>query len=270
MQRRAAQSAVMDAAPPALDYAGVRVLRGGVPTIDDVSLSIAAGQLVALTGASGAGKTTLLRLANRLVAADAGNVRLGGEDVATQAPAQLRRGIGYASQGVGLFPHWTVAENIAAVPGLLGWDAAARRAKVAEMLDLVELPRSFAERLPAQLSGGQASRVGLARALAAAPPLLLLDEPFGALDPETRAALGNRLEALHRERRFTALLVTHDLADALLRAERVVVMEAGRIVADATPAELVRSVHPAVRALVDAPLAQAQRLAALQARKAPA
>jgi osmoprotectant transport system ATP-binding protein len=198
-----------------------------------------------------------------MVAADAGQVLVEGRDVATADPATLRRGIGYASQGVGLFPHWTVAENIAAVPRLLKRDATWIAARVAVMLDMVELPRAFADRLPAQLSGGQASRVGLARALAAEAKLLLLDEPFGALDPETRASLGDRLVALHRDHRLTTLMVTHDLADALLRADRVVVMDQGRIVADAPPAALVTDPHPAVRALVASPLDQARRIAAL-------
>ena len=246
-----------------LAYEAAMVRRGAVAVVDDVTLAIPAGAFVALTGASGAGKTTLLRLANRMVAADAGVVRVDGRDVAGGDATELRRGIGYASQSVGLFPHWTVAENIGAVPWLLGWNAARVAARVAALLAMVDLPADFGGRYPRQLSGGQASRVGLARALAAAPKLLLLDEPFGALDPETRASLGDRLLALHREQGLTTVMVTHDLADALLRAERVVVMDGGRVVADAAPAELVRSGHPAVRALVDSPLAQAQRLAGL-------
>ncbi len=246
-----------------LAYAGVTVRRGDTTIIDDVSLSLPLGSFVALTGASGAGKTTLLRLANAMVTPDAGVVRIAGADVSGQPPAQLRRGIGYASQGVGLFPHWTVAENIAAVPWLLRQDRVTIAARVATLLDLVELPRDFGDRFPRQLSGGQASRVGLARALAAAPRLLLLDEPFGALDPETRASLGDRLVALHRDQGLTTVMVTHDLADALLRAERVVVLDKGRIVADGRPAALVASAHPAVIALIASPLDQAQRLAAL-------
>ncbi len=248
---------------PVISYRSVSVVRGGHAIIDDVSLAIARGDFAALTGASGAGKTTLLRLAIAMVAADAGQVLVAGRDVATTDPAVLRRSIGYASQGVGLFPHWTVAENIAAVPRLLQREPAWIAARVAVMLDLVELPRAFADRLPAQLSGGQASRVGLARALAAEPKLLLLDEPFGALDPETRASLGDRLVALHRDQRLTTLMVTHDLADALLRADRVVVLDKGRIVADAPPTVLVTHPHPAVQALVASPLDQARRIAAL-------
>ena len=255
------------ASPPETDallaYAGVTVRRGDTAIIDDVSLDLPSGSFVALTGASGAGKTTLLRLANAMVTPDAGMVRIAGDDVSGQPPALLRRGIGYASQGVGLFPHWTVAENIAAVPWLLRQDRVTIAARVATLLDLVELPRGFGDRFPRQLSGGQASRVGLARALAAAPRLLLLDEPFGALDPETRASLGDRLVALHRDQGLTTVMVTHDLADALLRAERVVVLDKGRIAADGSPAALVASTHPAVIALIASPLDQAQRLAAL-------
>lgn len=257
-------SATLPTAVAMLAYADVTVRRGGVSIIDGVSLSLPAGSFVALTGASGSGKTTLLRLANAMVAPDSGAVHVGGSDVAGRVPSQLRRGIGYASQGVGLFPHWTVAENIAAVPWLLGHDRAAIAARVTTLLDLVELPRSFGDRLPQQLSGGQASRVGLARALAAAPRLLLLDEPFGALDPETRNSLGDRLVALHRDQGLTTVLVTHDLADALLRAERVVVLNRGRVVGDGPPAALVASAHPAVMALMVSPLDQAQRLAALR------
>lgn len=231
--------------------------------MSDVTLDVQAGAFVALTGASGAGKTSLLRLANRLIAVDAGAVRFAGQDVAAVDAVWLRRQIGYAIQGIGLFPHWTVAENIAAVPWLLGWDAARRTARVRTLLDLVELPQAFADRYPRQLSGGQASRVGLARALAAEPKLLLLDEPFGALDPETRTSLADRLGVLHRDQQLTILLVTHDLADALTRAERVVVLDAGLIVADGTLQQLVASPHPAVQALIASPIDQARRLAAL-------
>jgi len=246
-----------------LEFVQVSVRRSAAAIVDNVSLAVPAGAFVALTGASGAGKTTLLRLANRLVRPDSGSVRVAGADIAEAEAANLRRGIGYAIQGVGLFPHWTVAENIAAVPWLLKHDKAEVAARVRVLLDLVELPQAFADRFPRQLSGGQASRVGLARALAARPKLLLLDEPFGALDPETRASLGDRLGELHRDEHLTTLLVTHDLADALTRAERVVVLDDGKVVADASPHDLVRSAHPAVMALVASPLDQARRIAEL-------
>ena len=250
-------------APAMLEYAAASVRRGTTTILDRVSLAIPAGSFIALTGASGAGKTTLLRLANRLIDADSGEVRVDGTNVATGDAATLRRRIGYAIQGVGLFPHWTIAENIAAVLRLLGRDRVEIATRVETLLDLVELPRDFVGRFPRELSGGQASRVGLARALAAKPKLLLLDEPFGALDPETRASLGDRLVALHREQHLTTLMVTHDLADALLRADRVVVLDAGGIAADGSPAEIVHSDHPAVRALIAAPLDQARRIADL-------
>jgi osmoprotectant transport system ATP-binding protein len=247
----------------AVAYDGVSVRRGGSSIIDTIDLHIGAGSFAALTGASGAGKTTLLRLANRLIVPDAGIVRSFGTDIAGIDPAALRRGIGYAIQGVGLFPHWTVADNIGAVPWLQHRDKAWRERRVATLLDLVELPQVFATRFPRELSGGQASRVGLARALAGEPKLLLLDEPFGALDPETRNSLGDKLLELHRAEALTTLMVTHDLADALLRADRVVVLDHGRIVGDGSPAQLAASDHPAVRALLASPLDQARRLASL-------
>ena len=261
---------VMVAPAPMLQFAGVSVRRGGSTILAAIDLAIPAGSFVALTGASGAGKTTLLRLANRLISPSTGSVHIAGTDIATTDAAALRRGIGYASQGAGLFPHWSVAENIGAVPRLLGQPHAEIAARVDALLDLVALPRGFANRYPRQLSGGQASRVGLARALAGRPRLLLLDEPFGALDPATRASLGDRLVALHAEQGLTTLMVTHDLTDALLRAGRVIVLDAGAIIADASPADLVASTHPAVTALIAAPLDQARRLARLETAAPPA
>ncbi len=248
----------------ALAWHSVSVTRGGAPVLNGVDLAIDAGEFVALVGASGAGKTTLLKTANRLIETDSGMVEVGGRDVRSLAAHELRRGIGYAFQGVGLFPHLTVAENIGAVPRLLGWDAVRISARVREMLDLVELPQEFSGRFPRQLSGGQASRVGLARALAGGAKLLLLDEPFGALDPETRDSLGDALVALHEREGLTTVMVTHDLHDALLRAKRIVVLANGQIAADGSPAELTRSTDPSVMALTSGPLDQARRLAALQ------
>lgn len=247
----------------ALDFQHISVQRSGKPVLDAITLQILPGTLVAITGASGAGKTTLLRTINRLIAPSSGTLTIDGLDASSLAPSALRRRIGYAAQGVGLFPHWTVADNIAAVPWLNGDPKAARAVRVAEMLDLVELPQSFAARMPAELSGGQASRVGLARALAAKPGLLLLDEPFAALDPETRSELADRIEALHVAQGLTTLIVTHDLADALTRASRILVIDAGRLVADAAPKALLANPHPAVQALITTPLAQARRLTAL-------
>jgi len=249
------------AIPPALAMAGVELALGGRPVLRGIDLAVAAGTLVALVGGSGAGKTSLLRLINRMAVPDAGQVHIDGSDVAGIDTETLRRGIGYAVQGGGLFPHWTVADNIAAVPWLLGWDKPRRQARAAELMAMVDLPAELASRFPAQLSGGQASRVGLARALAAGPKLLLLDEPFGALDPETRTALADRLGALHRAQGLTTILVTHDLADAMLRADLMLVLDGGRIVASGPPAQVASDPHPAVQALVAQPLRQAQALA---------
>lgn len=239
---------------------------GGRPVLRGIDLAIPPGALVALVGGSGAGKTSLLRLVNRMVQPDTGTIRIDGVDVAGRDKESLRRGIGYAVQGGGLFPHWTVADNIAAVPWLMGWDKARRLARAAELMEMVDLPVHLADRFPGALSGGQASRVGLARALAVSPRLLLLDEPFGALDPETRTALADRLVALHRAQGLTTILVTHDLVDALLRADLMLVLDAGTIVACGPPAQVAANPHPAVQALVAGPLAQAELLHRMGAR----
>jgi osmoprotectant transport system ATP-binding protein len=231
----------------------------GRAALDDVSLSVEAGAFVALVGPSGSGKTTLLKSINRLVEPDEGEIRIDGSDV-RQAPVEaLRHGIGYVIQSIGLFPHMTIAENVAVVPRLMGSD----EDRVAELLDLVALPRELAGRYPRSLSGGQQQRVGVARALAAGPRLMLMDEPFGALDPVTRDALGRAYRALHDRLGLTTLMVTHDIAEALLLADRVVVLIDGRIRADAAPAALAQDEDPDVRAMIDVPRRQAERLAAL-------
>jgi osmoprotectant transport system ATP-binding protein len=249
---------------PAIAFDRVRKVFGATVAVDDVSLTIPAGQFVALVGASGSGKTTLLKLVNRLVDADAGTVQVDGDDVRDRAASDLRRTIGYVFQGIGLFPHLTVAANIATVPRLLGWTAAEQAARVAELLALVDLDPSLAERRPAALSGGQRQRVGVARALAARPRIVLLDEPFGALDPLTRDGLTTRYRSLHDDLGLTSVIVTHDMAEALLLADRVVVVAAGRIVADAAPADLLRGhADPVVTAMIATPRRHAERLAAL-------
>lgn len=231
----------------------------GIPAVSAVTLDIPAGCFVALVGQSGSGKSTLLKTVNRLVEPDGGAVLLGGASVKDIEPHRLRRRIGYVFQTIGLFPHMTVAENIAIGLRLEGRAAGDR---VAELLELVGLPHDFAPRMPAALSGGQRQRVGIARALALAPGLMLMDEPFGALDPITRDQLGQTIRALHDRLGLTTIMVTHDMAEALLLADRVLVMAEGAIVADATPAELLAGRAGAVaEALVAVPRAQAERLA---------
>ena len=244
-----------------IELLGVSKHYGGRAALADVSLSVRAGEFVALVGGSGSGKTTLLKLINRLLSPDAGRVVVDGRDVAAVEPHLLRRGIGYVFQEVGLFPHLSVAENIAVTPKLLGWDAGRRAARVASLLALVGLPGEVAARSPQALSGGQRQRVGVARALAAEPRLMLMDEPFGALDPLTRDALGSDYRALHERLGLTTVMVTHDMAEAVLLADRIVVLGEGRVLADGPAAELAGSAtNLEVRALLDAPRRQAERL----------
>lgn len=233
---------------------------GPVAALDAVSLSVRPGEFVALVGGSGSGKTTLLKTLNRLVAPDAGAVRISGADAAGLAAHELRRRIGYVFQEIGLFPHLTVGENITITPRLLGWDPPRRAARAAELLDLVALPPQTAQRRPAELSGGQRQRVGVARALAAEPAIMLMDEPFGALDPLTRDGLGADYRALHDRLGLTTLMVTHDIAEAVLLADRIVVLKAGRIIGDGTAGELLAGPAPDVRELLEAPRRQAERL----------
>jgi osmoprotectant transport system ATP-binding protein len=250
---------------PLVALNGIAKRHGGQAALDDVSLSIAAGTFLALVGPSGSGKTTLLKTINRLVEPDEGVVTLAGEDVRSIPSAALRRRIGYVFQGIGLFPHMSVAENIAIVPRLSGAAETERKARVAELLDLVALPRDFASRRPAALSGGQAQRVGVARALAAKPSLMLMDEPFGALDPVSRDELGRAYRALHEALGLTTIMVTHDMTEALLLADRIIVLIDGRVRADGPPASLLRGdLDPEVRALIDVPRRQAERLASLE------
>jgi osmoprotectant transport system ATP-binding protein len=240
---------------------------GRIQALRDVSLSIDARSFVAMVGPSGSGKTTALKLVNRLIEPDSGEVRFAGESAKRFDAPALRRRIGYVFQGVGLFPHMTVGENIGITPQLLGWPKPVIAARVDELLDLVELPRSYAARLPSALSGGQRQRAGVARAMAARPEVMLMDEPFGALDPVTRDTLGNTYRALHEKLGMTTVMVTHDMQEAVLLADRIVVMSAGRIVADDTPAALMAG--PAdgeVAALMEMPRRQAERIRALMER----
>jgi osmoprotectant transport system ATP-binding protein len=237
---------------------GLTKRHGGRAALDGVSLAVDRGQLVALVGPSGSGKTTLLKAINRLAEPDEGTIRIGGDDVREGPVAELRHGIGYVIQSIGLFPHMTIAENIDIVPRLTG-----KEGRAAELLKLVQLSPEMAGRYPRELSGGQQQRVGVARALAARPKLMLMDEPFGALDPVTRDSLGRAYRDLHERLGLTTLMVTHDVAEALLLADRVVVLIDGRIRADGTPAALARSADPEVKAMIDVPRRQAARLAAL-------
>lgn len=237
---------------------------GRVTAVDDVSLDIAEGDFLAIVGASGSGKSTLLRLANRLLDADSGRVMVEGEDVREVDPVRLRRRMGYVFQSGGLFPHMRIADNIAVTPRLLGWTAAEIATRVDELLDMVRLDRSLhRDRLPHELSGGQQQRVGVARALAARPRIMLMDEPFGALDPLTRDTLGEEYRALHRSLALTTVMVTHDMTAALLLADRIAVMRAGRLVAEGRPAELSGNDDPYVAELLRTPRRQAEQLNAL-------
>jgi osmoprotectant transport system ATP-binding protein len=236
---------------------------GEVIAVGGVTCEIARGSFVALVGASGSGKSTLLKMVNTLVEPSAGRVLFGGEDVTSLKPSALRRRVGYVFQGIGLFPHMRVGENIAIGPRLAGERLGQTR--INELLTLVELDTGMADRMPDELSGGQRQRVGVARALAGDPELLLMDEPFGALDPVTRDALGGRVRELHEELGLTSVMVTHDMAEALLLADRVLVMEAGQIVADATPRSLLAGAGGEVaQGLVAVPREQAERLAAME------
>ncbi|MCA9513019.1 MAG: ABC transporter ATP-binding protein [Myxococcota bacterium] len=243
---------------------------GGRAVVDGIDLDVAARELVVLIGASGCGKTTTLKMINRLVEPTAGSVHVAGRD-ASQVPAhELRRRIGYGFQRVGLFPHMTVGENVAVTPRLLGWDAGRIAARVDALLELVRLPpREFRDRDPAELSGGQRQRVGLARALAAEPEVLLLDEPFGALDPITRDHLQQELAAIRDELALTIVFVTHDMGEALLLADRIAVLDAGRLVRVGTPAELLAAPgSDRVAELLSTPERQLARIEALRAAAA--
>jgi len=206
------------------------------PAVHNVDLDIAAGAFTVLLGPSGSGKSTLMRTINRLIEPTSGTILLDGVDVRTRDPVALRRGIGYAIQAVGLFPHLSVGANIAVVPELLGWERARITARVDELLRLVRLePTHYRERLPRELSGGEAQRVGVARALAGEPALLLMDEPFGAVDAIVRASLQDELRTIHRELGTTIVFVTHDVDEALRLADRIVVMNAGTIAQAGAP-----------------------------------
>jgi osmoprotectant transport system ATP-binding protein len=258
-------------AAPAIGIDGVRKsFDGGTSlAVDDVTLHIETGTFVALVGGSGSGKTTTMKMVNRLIEPDSGTVSVEGEAVDAVYAPELRRRIGYVFQGVGLFPHMTVAENIAITPQLLGWPSAEIAARTVEVLDLVGLPRDFLDRLPGALSGGQRQRIGVARAIAARPAIVLMDEPFGALDPVTRDTLGTAYRELHDRLGLTTLMVTHDVQEAVLLADKIAVMQTGRLVAYDTPQALMAATAPAeAAALMAMPKRQAERVRAVLERGA--
>jgi len=248
-------------------FEGVTKAFGAARALDGLDLVVPEGAFAVLLGGSGAGKSTALRMVNRLVEPDSGRVLLHGRDVAEEPAPALRRRIGYVIQGIGLFPHWTVGRNIAAVPRLLGWDARRIAARVEDLLVLLRLdPAQYRDRMPAELSGGQAQRVGVARALAADPDILLMDEPFGALDAVTRGALQQEMARLHAATGKTILLVTHDVEEALALATRLAVMADGRLLQEGTPRDLLDApADPRVRDLMDGGAIGLRRLGLLAA-----
>ncbi|ELY4375189.1 ABC transporter ATP-binding protein [Cronobacter sakazakii] len=222
-----------------IEFKQVSKFYNGGAAVKDLSLTFAEGAFSVLIGTSGSGKSTTLKMINRLVEHDAGEIRFAGEEIRQFSPEALRRRMGYAIQSVGLFPHWTVAQNVATVPQLLKWPKARIQARVDELLALLGLaPDAFRDRYPHQLSGGQQQRVGVARALAADPEVLLMDEPFGALDPVTRSALQQEMRRIHQLLGRTIVLVTHDIDEALGLAEHLVLMDNGEVVQQGTPLAL--------------------------------
>jgi osmoprotectant transport system ATP-binding protein len=233
------------AAEIVFDHVTKRYPGRGAPAVQDLSLTVPAGDICCLVGPSGAGKTTAMKLVNRLIDIDEGDITIGGRSVRAMNVTELRRGIGYVIQQVGLFPHMTVADNVATVPRLLGHpkDQTARR--VDELLDLVDLPAAdYRERFPSQLSGGERQRVGLARALAANPPAMLMDEPFGAVDPITRARLQHELLRIQSELRKTIIFVTHDIDEAIMLGDRIAILREGGVLAQYDTPEAILT-HPA-------------------------
>ncbi|WP_297108100.1 ABC transporter ATP-binding protein [uncultured Devosia sp.] len=222
-----------------IDIQELTKVYGQTTVVDKVSLTVEAGDVCAIVGTSGSGKTTLLRMINRLVEPTSGKVLIDGQDTRSVPAHELRRRIGYAIQGHGLFPHRTVGQNIGTVPHLLGWDAARISARVDELLDLFQLdPAQFRDRMPNELSGGQQQRVGVARALAAEPNILLMDEPFGALDPVIRAKAQEDLLAIQKRFNTTIVLVTHDMEEAIHLGSRIAVMDGGKLLQYATPQDI--------------------------------
>ena len=237
---------------PSVEFRAVSFMRtGGLRVLDGFDLSVDSGEVFALVGRSGAGKTTLLKLVNRLLVPDAGTVIVEGRDTREWEPIRLRRRVGYVLQDVGLFPHMTIADNIGVVPRLEGWTPERTASRVGELLGLIGLDQhGFGARWPDELSGGQRQRVGVARALAVDPPILLMDEPFGALDPITRTDLHAEFRRIQGRLRKTVMMVTHDMREAFALADRIGVLEAGRLIACDSPQVLAESADPRVRELL--------------------
>jgi osmoprotectant transport system ATP-binding protein len=240
-----------DAAEIVFDHVTKRYGGSDRPAVDDLSLTIPAGEICVLIGPSGGGKTTAMKLVNRLITLTEGDIRIDGTSIMEMDPVELRRGIGYVIQQIGLFPHMTIEANVATVPKLVGWNRERTRARARELLELVGLdPGEYAKRYPAQLSGGQRQRVGLARAMAADPPLMLMDEPFGAIDPITRERLQNDFLRLHREVRKTVIFVTHDIDEAIRMGDRVCILrQGGKLAQYDTPDAILA--HPADEFVAD-------------------
>lgn len=252
--------------PVMIQADGLTKRYGAAVVVDDFSLHVRAGELVVLLGGSGSGKTTTLKMINRLIEPTAGSVRLDGVDTADLPPHELRRRIGYVFQRIGLFPHMTVGENVAVTPGLLGWPPDRTAARVDELLGLVELDPALRDRRPGELSGGQQQRVGVARALAAEPRVMLLDEPFGALDPVTRERLQQSFLRIRETLALTTVFVTHDMTEALTLADRIGVMHEGRLLQFGTPRDLLaRPADGYVDRLMSTPRRQAAVVDALLA-----
>lgn len=258
-----------DAASAAIDLRAISKAYGERTVVGPIELSVAGGEFVAVLGASGCGKTTTLKMINGLIRPDKGEVVLTGLGHLTSWTAR-RRYIGYVFQEVGLFPHLSIADNVAVAPKLAGWSRRRVGDRVAELLDLLGLPATIGRRLPSELSGGQRQRVGIARALAAEPRIMLMDEPFGALDPLTRNRVATDYRALHSRLGLTTIMVTHDVLEALLIADRIVVMDSGEVVADSSPGALLHGhSDPRVRSLLETPRRQAERLAMLASGSSP-